>query len=649
MGRRLALAALLLAALPVPPAAAGGWPTEGRDARRTGQSDAVGPRSPALHASVALPFEHAINMPATVAADGTVYLGTWGLFRSYGHADRRLWHKSDGKLFAFEADLAPAWPAPFPGERVAYCYDHPGRAPTPGQCPTGGTVSFYNGTVEGTAALGADGATLYVGRGDGKLYAVDAATGAARWTFTTFNPLDPGDPDGGGEVVAAPLVGPDGTIYIATVAAGPHETNAIYAVAPDGALRWRYPAAAASYPNIFVASPALSPDGATLYVAGAWGPAVDEWDVTVPGTVLAFDLAAAEGGGEERLKWVHAPINDGEFWRPTVWTTALAVGADGTLYASGPEYTLGGGSAVAYALDDLGDHAAPAWPAMVDLDRGRTSFTLGLALREVGGVTTRVYAGSGNVFTPLAGYRAGGKLYALDPATGAPLWSQPFDPEAHGGFGSLTGIAIDAEGVVYTGASGHLDGGRVFAIAEDGSLLWSHQVAGLLEWAHPVLGPAGDLYFGDTRRHVCTIFPLESGACAGADVDPAVYAVFAGGSTEPCVAGAETLCLGGGRFELTLDWTTAQGGAGSGRVAPAGTADSGIFWFFNPSNWEMLVKVLDGCEVNDRWWVFYAATTNVGFTLRVRDTATGVSRDYPNALGHRADAVTDTAAFDTCP
>ena len=76
------------------------------------------------------------------------------------------------------------------------------------------------------------------------------------------------------------------------------------------------------------------------------------------------------------------------------------------------------------------------------------------------------------------------------------------------------------------------------------------------------------------------------------------------------------------------------------RTAPHGS---------NPANWEMLVKVLDGCDVNDRWWVFYATTTDVGFTLRVRDTATGEVRDYPNPLGHRADAVTDTSAFDTCP
>lgn len=39
---------------------------------------------------------------------------------------------------------------------------------------------------------------LYVGRGDGKLYAIDENTGEIRWRYVTFNPDDPGDPDGGG-------------------------------------------------------------------------------------------------------------------------------------------------------------------------------------------------------------------------------------------------------------------------------------------------------------------------------------------------------------------------------------------------------------------------------------------------------------------
>ena len=50
--------------------------------------------------------------------------------------------------------------------------------------------------------------------------------------------------------------------------------------------------------------------------------------------------------------------------------------------------------------------------------------------------------------------------------------------------------------------------------------------------------------------------------------------------------------------------------------------------FFNAANPEVLIKVLDGCGFNNHYWVFYAATTSVGFDLTVRDTTTGDSMTY---------------------
>jgi outer membrane protein assembly factor BamB len=648
-GRTAGLLALLAAAVAGGPAlaAAAGWPMEGFDVRRTHQSAVLGPASAAVVESVRLPREVSVNIPLAVSPAGTLYLGTWGALRSYGETDRRLWNKLDGKVFALRPDLSPLWPAPFPGQRVPYCYDYPGRPATPSYCPDGGTVLYYNGTVEGGAALSADGAVIYVGRGDGRLYAVGAATGAELWSFATFNPLDPDDPDGGGEVVGGPLVAPDGNLYFATIAAGPYETNAVYAVSAQGELRWRYPAAAASAPNTFWAELALSPDGGTLYAGGGWGPAADDWDQSLPGAVYAFDVSAATGSGDQRLRWVHHPVNDGAFWHPPVWVTSLAVGGDGVVYAAGPERTLGAPSAVAFALRDAGDHAEPAWPAMVDLDFGHASLALNLALREEAGATTRVYASSSNPYSALQqGYPDGGKLYALDPATGAALWPHPFDPTDHGGDGALAGIALAADGTLYTGVSGRHDGGEVWALGEGGEVLWEVPVGGLLEWSHPVLGPGGDLYFADTRRSLCTLLPLESGACDSEDIDPAVYAVRGGG--EPCAPDSTRACLGGGRFGVEVGWRDGQGQPRTAKLVPFGAEDSAIFRFADPANWEMLVKVLDGCAINGHFWVFSAATTNLEFNLEVTDSASGRHRTYPNPAGQAAPAVTDTHAF-PCP
>ena len=109
------------------------------------------------------------------------------------------------------------------------------------------------------------------------------------------------------------------------------------------------------------------------------------------------------------------------------------------------------------------------------------------------------------------------------------------------------------------------------------------------------------------------------------------------------------MCLNNGRFEVQVDWRDQGGQSGTAKVVPYGSDDSGLFWFFDGSNWEMLVKVLDGCGLNDHFWVFYAATTDQQFTLSVRDTISGNTVEYINPLKHPADAVTDTLAFDTCP
>ncbi len=493
---------------------ASGWPTQSHDTRRTGQSDVRGPRDAERVDSFLLTGEQSVNMPITVADDGTVYAGTWGMVHTGGSTIRTQWDKFDGKLFAFDRRLTPRWTAEL--DLVPYCYSYGERPDTPPYCPTE-TFNGYNGTVEGTTTIDAARRRLYVGRGDGKLYAIDAASGSILWRFTTFNPVDLSDPEGGGEVVAGPLLGTDGTIYFTTVRAGEYETNAVYAVAPNGSLRWRYPSNTASLSHVIWAAPALSPDGETLYVAGGWGPTANDRDDTLPGAVYA--LNAANG----TLKWTFHPINTAEWWKPTVWMTELAVGTDGTIYAAGLEYTFGGGSAVLFALRDHGNSASYAWPRMIDLDRNEAFYATGLALRETGGVTRRVYASSGDPYSVTQGYARGGELVAVDAASGSVLWR--FDPEQHGGTGSMNGIAIGSDGIIYSGVSGATSGGRVFAIRDDGSLLWQFTLGGLLEWAHPVIGPFGDLYVADTRRCTWMIFPVETGVCNAFDVNPRIYVI----------------------------------------------------------------------------------------------------------------------------
>lgn len=101
-----------------------------------------------------------------------------------------------------------------------------------------------------------------------------------------------------------------------------------------------------------------------------------------------------------------------------------------------------------------------------------------------------------------------------------------------------------------------------------------------------------------------------------------------------CEPGSFTLCIddqpNDQRFEVSVDFRTVQGGghSGAGRALPLsslGVNRGGIFWFFALENPEILVKVLNGCGRNNRYWVYFSAGTNVGFTLRVRDTVTGAT------------------------
>jgi hypothetical protein len=63
----------------------------------------------------------------------------------------------------------------------------------------------------------------------------------------------------------------------------------------------------------------------------------------------------------------------------------------------------------------------------------------------------------------------------------------------------------------------------------------------------------------------------------------------------------------------------------------------------------VLLKVLNGCAINNKYWVFYAATTNIEFTITIVDTFTNTTKTYTNPINTPAAPVTDTQAFSTCP
>ena len=142
--------------------------------------------------------------------------------------------------------------------------------------------------------------------------------------------------------------------------------------------------------------------------------------------------------------------------------------------------------------------------------------------------------------------------------------------------------------------------------------------------------------------------PAGYGVLADSLVDAAVEAatrndLCAQVPPGPCVAGDTVLCLNQGRFRLEVVWENFFGQTGVGRAVPQ-TEDTGAFFWVDPRNIELTVKVLDGRHYNGHFWVFYGALSNLEFSVAVTDTVTGACKEYFNPLGTFA-SVGDTEAF----
>jgi len=120
-------------------------------------------------------------------------------------------------------------------------------------------------------------------------------------------------------------------------------------------------------------------------------------------------------------------------------------------------------------------------------------------------------------------------------------------------------------------------------------------------------------------------------------------------ATTACVAGGTNLCLSSNRFRVAATFRAPNSGPSGNAQGVTLTPDSGYFWFFDPANVELTVKVLNGCAINNHYWVYAAGLTNVNVVLTVTDTQNGQVKSYTNPQGRTYVAVLDSSAFATCP
>ena len=111
-----------------------------------------------------------------------------------------------------------------------------------------------------------------------------------------------------------------------------------------------------------------------------------------------------------------------------------------------------------------------------------------------------------------------------------------------------------------------------------------------------------------------------------------------------CVNTAGALCVESREFEVAVTFRV-PGGELQQAHAFALNGSSGYFTFFDETNIELVIKVLDASPVNGHIWVFGAGLTNLEVDIEVTHLPTGTTKRYFNPQGQPFGTITDTTAF----
>jgi outer membrane protein assembly factor BamB len=262
------------------------------DAQHTGRLAGAAPRK-APRQVWALAAGGPIVGSPTVGPDETIYAGS-----------------HDGKLYAAAPDGKQLW-------------------------------AFATGDRIWSTPAVADDGTVYIGSDDDHLYAIDGKTGREKWRFRigdcepkAFGPEGVRcDADGG------PTLGPDGTIYLGG--------DGIYAVWPDGTLRWKL-----ATPEHVAAAPALAADGTVyavcqddaLYAVRSDG--TKAWELRTDEDLESSPAVGADGmiyfGGDDGALYAVSPTGEVK-WKVVTGgdvRSSPAIGEDGTIYVGSYDKNL---------------------------------------------------------------------------------------------------------------------------------------------------------------------------------------------------------------------------------------------------------------------------------------------------------------------
>jgi hypothetical protein len=108
--------------------------------------------------------------------------------------------------------------------------------------------------------------------------------------------------------------------------------------------------------------------------------------------------------------------------------------------------------------------------------------------------------------------------------------------------------------------------------------------------------------------------------------------------------GVASLDLHDGRFHVVARWRASGERSGEGQPVPLDRA-SGYFWFFQPDNPEVFVKILDACIIKGRYWLFAGGLTNLDVEITFVDDRSDGAIVASNPLGQSFATFIDTTGF----
>jgi outer membrane protein assembly factor BamB/subtilisin family serine protease len=391
------------------------WPRFHHDGHGSGRSAFRGPQAFRLAWSA---FDGAalVSSPA-IGADGTIYHGTRRFSSNIGgYFD--AWSPRDGSL---------VWDFAIPG----------------------------GAGVDSSPTVGIDG-TIYFGADDGRLYAL-RSDGNLKWQFQL----------GTEAVTTAPLIGADGTVY---VAAG----GKLHAMSPDGVRKWTYIPAGATLNS----SPALGADGTLYYGIG-----------NAAGSAAVGLLALRDTGAAPQLKWQFATVGS--------VLSSPAVISDGRIYFGSNGDSSGGRF---YVVRDDG-FTATLLTATTTRGAVRSSPSIGPdGSVYVGDDSGRLYALTGNGTTRWIA------------ATAGPIVSTP---------------AIDRDGNIFYTAGNR----ALYALSDQGEnfgLLWSVLFSSDVQ-SSPAISASGALYVTTLGGSIYA-FQDDAPANFDVSVNPVLREALVGGT-----------------------------------------------------------------------------------------------------------------------